>query len=74
MKNKKIATLISKTESNLKDIADQMSEEFAKMQENAVKRDLNKFDQHKVEEKVEPTPEPDLVDIAVDNIMRGVFK
>jgi len=81
MKNKKITTLISKTESNLKDIADQMSEEFAKMQENAVKRDLADFDQYKgvYEEEskhIEPEPakEPDLVDIAVDNIMKGVFK
>ena len=75
MKNKKITKLISKTESNLKDIADQMSEEFAKMQENAIERDLNRFDQHEIEEKIEePAKEPDLLDIAVDNIMNGVFK
>ena len=74
MKNKKITTLISKTELNLKDIADQMSEEFLKVQENTIKRDLDKFDQHEVEEKVEPTPEPDLIDYAVQNIMKDVFK
>ena len=75
MKNRKITKLISKTESNLKSIADQMSEEFAKMQENSAKREVTKFDQHEVEEKVEePAPEPALVDIAVDNIMKGVFK
>ena len=81
MKDKKITKLITKTESNLKSIADQMSEEFAKMQENSVKREVTKFDQYKdaYEEVVEdigqePVPEPDLVDIAVDNIMKGVFK
>ena len=75
MKNKKITKLISKTESNLKDIADQMSEEFAAMQDNSIKREIDKFDQHEVEEKVEEAAkEPDLVDIAVDNIMKGVFK
>jgi short-subunit dehydrogenase len=81
MKNKKITKLISKTESNLKSIADQMSEEFAQMQENTIKRDLADFDQYKgvyeeVSKDVEPEPakEPDLVDIAVDNIMKGVFK
>ena len=75
MKNKKITNLISKTESNLKDIADQMSEEFAKMQENSINRDLDTFDKHEVKEKVEePAKEPDLVDIAVDNILKGVFK
>ena len=75
MKNKKITKLICKTESNLKDIADQMSEEFAKVQENTIKRDIEKFDQHEVEEKVEePAKEPDLLDIAVDNILKGVFK
>ena len=75
MKNKKITKLISKTESNLKDIADQMSEEFAKMQENSIKRSLDTFDKHEVEEKIEePAKEPDLVDVVVDNIMKGVFK
>ena len=74
MKNKKITNLISKTESNLKDIADQMSEEFLKMEEKSIQRDLNKFDRHEVEEKVEPTSEPDLIDYAVQNIMKGVFK
>ena len=75
MKDKKITKLITKTESNLKSIADQMSEEFAKIQENSTKREVMKFDQHEVEEKaIEPAPESDLVDIAVDNIMKGVFK
>ena len=74
MKDKKITKLITKTESNLKSIADQMSEEFAKMQENSAKREVTKFDQHEVEEKIDPAPEPDLIDIAVDNIMKGVFK
>ena len=79
--DKKITKLITKTESNLKSIADQMSEEFAKMQENSVKREIADFDQYKdayeeVVENVEPEPakEPDLLDIAVDNIMKGVFK
>lgn len=81
MKNKKITKLISETELNLKDIADQMSEEFAKMQENSIKRDVADFNRYKgiyeeVPEDVEhePAKEPDLVDIAVDNIMKGVFK
>ena len=75
MKDKKITKLITKTESNLKSIADQMSEEFAKMQENSAKRELMKFDQHEVEEKVEePAREPDLVDVSVQNILKGVFK
>jgi len=74
MKDKKITKLITKTESNLKSIADQMSEDFAKMQEKTIEREVVKFDQHEVEEKIEPAPEPDLIDIAVDNIMKGVFK
>ena len=74
MKNKKITKLISETELNLKDIADQMTEEFLKVEENSVKRDINGFDDHRIDEKVEPTPEPDLIDYAVQNIMKGVFK
>jgi arginine repressor len=74
MKNKKITKLISETELNLKDIADQMTEEFLKVEENSVKRDINNFDDHRVDEEVEPTPEPDLIDYAVQNIMKGVFK
>ncbi len=74
MKNKKITKLISKTETNLKSIADQMSEEFLKMEEKTVDRDINKFDDHKIEEKVETPSEPDLIDYAVQNIMKGVFK
>ena len=74
MKNSKITKIISRTESNLKSIADQMSEEFASMQENSLKRDMEKFDDHRIDEKVEPTPEPDLIDYAVQNIMKGVFK
>jgi len=75
MKDKKITKLITKTESNLKSIADQMSEDFVKVQENSAKRKLMKFDQHEVEEKVEePAREPDLVDVSVQNILKGVFK
>ena len=81
MKNKKIAKLISETELNLKDIADQMTEEFLKVEENSVKRDLADFDHYKgVYEDVskdiesEPVKEPDLIDYAVQNIMKGVFK
>ena len=74
MKDKKITKLISETEFNLKDIADQMTEEFLKVEENSVKRDINNFDDHRVDEEVEPTPEPDLIDYAVQNIMKGVFK
>ena len=74
MKNKKITKLITKTESNLKSIADQMSEEFLKMEEKTVDRDINKFDDHKMEEKVETPSEPDLIDYAVQNIMKGVLK
>ena len=74
MKNNKITKLISETEFNLKDIADQMTEEFLKVEENSVKRDINNFDDHRVDEEVEPTPEPDLIDYAVQNIMKGVFK
>ena len=81
MKNKKITKLISKTESNLKDIADQMSEEFASMQENSIKRDMVEFDKYKnvyeeVSEDIEPEPEkePDLIDISVQNILKDMFK
>ena len=74
MKNKKIAKLIDQSESNLKDIANQMSEEFLKMEEKTVDRDINKFDDHKVDAKVETPSEPDLIDYAVQNIMKGVFK
>ena len=81
MKNKKITKLITKTESNLKSIADQMSEEFAAMQENSVKREITDFNRYKgvyeeVSEDIEPeeVKEPDLVDIAVDNILKDVFK
>ena len=74
MKNKKISKLISETELNLKDIADQMTEEFLKVEENTTERDLNKFDDHRIDEKVESTSEPDLIDYAVQNIMKGVFK
>ena len=81
MKNKKITKLISKTELNLKDIADQMSEEFLKIQENSIKRDITDFNRYKgiyeeVSEDIEhePAKEPDVVDIAVDNIMKGVLK
>ena len=74
MKNKKIAKLIDQSESNLKDIANQMSEEFLKMEEKTVDRDINKFDDHKVDEKVETPSEADLIDYAVQNIMKGVFK
>ena len=81
MKDKKITKLITKTESNLKSIADQMSEEFAKMQENSAKREIADFNRYKgvyeeVSEDIEPeeVKEPDLVDIAVDNILKDVFK
>lgn len=81
MKNKKITKLISQSESNLKDIADQMSEEFAKMQENSAKREIADFNRYKgvyeeVSEDIEPeeVKEPDLIDYAVQNIMKGVFK
>ena len=73
MKDKKITKLISQSESNLKDIADQMSEEFLKMQEKT-SREIGKFDDHEMEEKVETPSEPDLIDYAVQNIMKGVFK
>ena len=74
MKDKKITKLISETELNLKDIADQMTEEFLKVEEKSVKREIDNFDDHRIDEKVEPTPEPDLIDYAVQNIMKGVFK
>ena len=73
MKNKKIAKLIDQSESNLKDIANQMSEEFLKMEEKTT-REMGKFDDHEMEEKVETPSEPDLIDYAVQNIMKGVFK
>lgn len=74
MKDKKITKLISETELNLKDIADKMTEEFLKMEESSVERDIDKFDDHRIDEKVEPTREPDLIDYAVQNIMKDVFK
>ena len=81
MKDEKITKLITKTESNLKSIADQMSEEFAKMQENSTKREIADFNRYKgvyeeVSEDIEPeeVKEPDLADIAVDNILKDVFK
>ena len=81
MKDKNITKLISETELNLKDIADQMTEEFLKVEERSIERDLADFDQYKgVYEEVskdiesEPVKEPDLIDYAVQNIMKDIFK